>query len=401
MSYGFDETITKMIDGEQIEYGIIFGNKNIVFIKVGAEQSIHKWQDHFQIFAELAERAHKYFGATVICASNPFTPHAEIDEKMIRHVASEQGFEDFKLYFWGISDGAYSNLNLAKRFPETVKFIGLNTSFISFDDFEKKLQALPSVKKFLIYGTEDDDFNIVFPALRDKQNDFLKTMFVSGADHRFSNLPLPIINSMNLIEDGEPKEVVSFGRYWKGTGLESTPIDWLVLEDNDYYLFVVCKETVISKPFSSEDEDTWANSDIRKWLNEDFLNKAFDDYEKKWILDVNNTTFYESHNELPKLTENTSDKIFLLDYDNFEKHFDTMESTITEQSRYAIDTLKEAIGVDFNNDWWLRNGGDLRNARLMCGNGSSIGFLSNRCVAGVRPAMYINKKYFQQIQSKE
>ena len=78
-----------------------------------------------------------------------------------------------------------------------------------------------------------------------------------------------------------------------------------------------------------------------------------------------------------------------------------MESTITEQSRYAIDTLKEATGVDFKNDWWLRNGGDLRNARLICGYGFSKGFISNRCVAGIRPAMYINKKYFKEIQSEE
>lgn len=400
MSYKFEKKITRTVDGEKLEYGIILGNEKIVFIKVGAEQDIYKWQDNYQIFVDLAERAHRICGATVICASNPFTPHEEIDEEIIRKVASNQGYDDFKLYLWGVSDGAYSNLSLAKRFPQTVKYIGLNASFISFDHFEKKLQALSNVKKFLIYGTEDDDFDVVFPALRDAQNDFLKTILVVGADHRFSGLPLPIIYSINLIEDDEQKEVVSLGRYWKGTGMENTPIDWLVLEDNDYYLFVVSKESVISKPYSAEYEDTWESSDIRKWLNEDFLNLAFDDYEKKLILDVNNTTFYRSYHEFPEALENTLDKIFLLDYDTFEKHFTTMESTITEQSRYAIDTLKEAIGVDFKNDWWLRNGGDLRNARLIRGNGFSEGCISNRTVAGIRPAMYISKKYFEEIQSE-
>ena len=165
MSIGFDKKITKTIDGEKLEYGVIFGNEKIVFIKVGADQDINKWQDNFQIFVELAERAHRLCGATVICSSNPDIPHNHIDEEMIHWVTSSQGYKDFKLYLWGISDGAYSNLSLATRFPETVKYIGLNASFISFDVFEEKLKALPNVKKFLIYGTEDDDFDIIFPAL--------------------------------------------------------------------------------------------------------------------------------------------------------------------------------------------------------------------------------------------
>lgn len=205
MSYKFDKVITKTIDGEKLEYGVIFGNEKIVFIKVGADQDINKWQDHLQIFIKLAERAHQLFGATVICASNPDVPHEDIDEKMIRWTASTLGQNEFELHLWGISDGAYKNLTLAKRFPETVKFIGLNTSFISFDGLERKLQALPNVKKFLIYGSEDDEFDIVFPALKEQQNDYLKTMVVNGADHRFTGMPLPIIFSIDLIGDYSEK----------------------------------------------------------------------------------------------------------------------------------------------------------------------------------------------------
>lgn len=201
MSYKFDKVITKTIDGEELEYGVIFGNYRIVFIKVGADQNIRKWQDNLQIFIKLAERIHQLCGATVICASNPDAPHEDIDEKIIRWAVSNLGHDEFELYLWGISDGAYKNLTLAKRFTETVKFIGLNTSFISFDGLEQKLQALPNVKKFLIYGSEDDEFDIVFPALKKQQNDFLKTMVVNGADHRFSGMPLAIIFSIDFIAD--------------------------------------------------------------------------------------------------------------------------------------------------------------------------------------------------------
>ena len=90
---------------------------------------------------------HERIGATVICASNPDVPHGTYDEQEIRRVASERGFEKFNLYFWGASDGAYKNLSLAKRFPETEKWIGVNPSFITFADFEEKLQEIYEISE--------------------------------------------------------------------------------------------------------------------------------------------------------------------------------------------------------------------------------------------------------------
>jgi pimeloyl-ACP methyl ester carboxylesterase len=135
---------TKYVDGEKLEYEIIFGNNNIVFIKTGAGGSARGYKNKY---FQMAKRVHERIGATVICASNPDVPHVNFDEQEIRRVASKRGFKTFHLYLWGISDGAYQNLSLAKRFPKTEKWIGVNSSFITFDDFEEKLQDLDSVKK--------------------------------------------------------------------------------------------------------------------------------------------------------------------------------------------------------------------------------------------------------------
>ena len=197
----FDYIVHKRFCGEDLEYRFLFGNEKILFIKVGADEDIDKCRDGFNRYIEIAERIHRGLGATVICASNPDVPHAAFDEKAIRWAASEQGFKEFELYFWGISDGAYQNLKLAQKFPETVKFIGVNTSFITFSDFEEKLQALQHVKKILVYGTEDDEYDVVFPALRNKQNKYLRTIFISGADHGFSGLSEQLICSVELIDE--------------------------------------------------------------------------------------------------------------------------------------------------------------------------------------------------------
>lgn len=222
---------TKYVDGEKVEYEIIFGNDNIVFIKAGAGGNVRGYKNKY---LQMAKRVHDRIGATVICASNPDVPHVNIDEHEIRWVASKQGFESLKLYLWGTSDGAYQNLSLAKRFPETVKWIGVNSSFITFDDFEEKLQDLDSVKKILVYGTEDDEYDVVFPALTTKKDENRKLHFIEGAEHRFSNMLSQFIQTIDFIynEDMDMGEDVYKGAPGLDPKLEYEGIEELLAGEN-------------------------------------------------------------------------------------------------------------------------------------------------------------------------
>ena len=188
------------VDGEKVEYKIIFGNNNIVFIKAGAGGNVRGDKNKY---IQMAKRVHDRIGATVICASNPDVPHENFDEQEIRWARSKLGFETFNLFLWGTSDGAYQNISLAKRFPETVKWIGVNSSFITFADFEEKLQGLSGVKKILVYGSKDDEYDVVFPALMAKQDENRKIYFVEGADHRFSNMLPGFIQTIDFIYNEE------------------------------------------------------------------------------------------------------------------------------------------------------------------------------------------------------
>lgn len=181
-------TDTQKAYGETVEYEILSGNETVVFIKAGAGGSARGYKNKY---LKMARRVHKRIGATVICASNPDFPHKALDEREIRQVASEMGFQGFRLCLWGISDGAYQNLSLAKGFPETAEWIGVNSSFITFAEFEEKLQALPYVKKILVYGTEDDEYSSIPPAFM--KNEGWKMLLIKGADHRFSGM-LPQLN---------------------------------------------------------------------------------------------------------------------------------------------------------------------------------------------------------------
>lgn len=172
--------------GDKFNYNFVLGNEKIVFIKAGAGGSERGYQDKY---IKMANRIHERNGATVICASNPMDPICDSpDAQEIRWVVSRLGVKEFELYLVGVSDGAYLNLDLASQFPETTKWVGINASFISVSDLETRLKALSGVSKIMIYGTEDDDFNEVVPALREISCSNFALEFVDGADHSFTDM---------------------------------------------------------------------------------------------------------------------------------------------------------------------------------------------------------------------
>lgn len=172
--------------GEKFNYHFVIGNEKIVFIKAGAGGSERGYEDKY---IKLAERINERTGATVITASNPIDPICDApDAQEILWVVNRMGFEHFELCFVGVSDGAYLNLELAKQFAETRKWIGINTSFTSVNELGARFNALPNVTKLMIYGTKDDDFDEVVPALSTMSSDNFVMEFIEGADHRFTDM---------------------------------------------------------------------------------------------------------------------------------------------------------------------------------------------------------------------
>ena len=193
----YDKIISKTIDSEEINYGIIHGNEKIVFVKVGADGSIRGYQDKY---LKMAHRVHERLGATVICASNPYIEHGhlEADQEVISDVATGCGFADYEVYFVGTSDGGYHNLLLTKLVHKTVKLLGINASLIDEDNFIEILQAPPHVKKILVYGTEDGDFDFV-SVLQALECENLKVVTIEGADHEFTGMVDTFISLIDLI----------------------------------------------------------------------------------------------------------------------------------------------------------------------------------------------------------
>lgn len=143
-----------------------------------------------------------------------------------------------------------------------------------------------------------------------------------------------------------------------------TPIEWRVLAENDETLFVLSEYCIDCKQFNEQAVPViWEKSTIRKWLNDEFFFRAFNDNERGCILET------EIENECNPIsfTPNggrTREKVFLLSYREvlnskfqFESYMmasSTRQAKNTDYARVMGALTNPEMGTGW---WWLRNPG--------------------------------------------
>ncbi len=195
----YDKILSKTIGKEKINYGILYGNEKIVFIKVGADGSIRGYQDKY---LKIVHRVHDRIGATVICASNPYIvedKHINADKMLINKVTAEQGFDNYEMYFVGTSDGGYHSLLLSQQFSQTSKYLGINSSHKGIEDFAERIQSLPQVRKYLVYGKKDEDLDKDYPTMNALECDNLEIILLDEVDHDFTGKVDDFISLIDLL----------------------------------------------------------------------------------------------------------------------------------------------------------------------------------------------------------
>ena len=117
-------------------------------------------------------------------------------------------------------------------------------------------------------------------------------------------------------------DYVKFGNYPQTSNGDIQPIEWQVLAKENNKILVISRYGLEAKRFDSS-SNNWANSEIRKWLNGDFYNKAFTDQEKKSI-------------NLSNLSDvGTTDNVFFLSYGEAKKYFSNNEFRLCKATDYA------------------------------------------------------------------
>jgi hypothetical protein len=175
----FDVLAERDSAGEKIEYGILRGGKDTVFIKAGRGGSYMGDEEKYLRFALFLREK---YGASVICSSNPENcrSSAEADESVLREFAAG------KCFLFGFSEGAFKAIALAERVCFEKALLVNMPLMINFYRNKERLKALTRTRFAFAFGERDPSFKYM-PFLASLDGAELVTLENTG--HRISCTP--------------------------------------------------------------------------------------------------------------------------------------------------------------------------------------------------------------------
>ena len=211
-------------------------------------------------------------------------------------------------------------------------------------------------------------------------------------------------------------DYIKFGNYPQTANGDIQPIEWQVLAKEENKMLLISKYGLEARRFDSSSND-WINSEIRRWANNIFYNKAFNKNEKKYIrnstismnekidiydfdenekkiIRVSTTYRYEEVGFWENLfgKQKCNDKVFLLNKEEIKKYFANYDERKCKATEYA---KANGAYVDDDNSyswWWLRSPQLDYNFNVY--NISSYGCWDYNCIYFnsllFRPALWIN-----------
>ncbi|WP_408071793.1 DUF6273 domain-containing protein [Butyrivibrio sp. JL13D10] len=205
-------------------------------------------------------------------------------------------------------------------------------------------------------------------------------------------------NTNYRFNDAKIGDYIFFGKYEQNNDLSdgTEDIEWLVLDkakvDNDgrYGILAISKYALDYKPYHKEQKKVeWVLCSLRRWLNGEFYNVAFTDAERELIVTVNNTThdawsYYEKWSETSKHDNTSSDKVFLLSYDEAEKYFESANDRICYATDYAMGKQ-----IFSECKWWLRTQNFPNGAAVYIDSDGTLTDISVHIANNVRPVLWI------------
>lgn len=190
-----------------------------------------------------------------------------------------------------------------------------------------------------------------------------------------------------------------FGRYEQDNKTENgeEPIEWIITDVVGSKALLVSKYVLDCRAYNAEKKDiTWADSEIRKWLNEEFLTAAFSSEEQEAIIAVEIPNDPDSGN--PEWQTNggntTIDEVFLLSYEEATFYYENSDQRKAQGTEYARANGAKFLGITAvvigETDWWLRSSGREQHDSTLVDYMGGFNTKQVNDKIGVRPAICIN-----------
>lgn len=247
----------------------------------------------------------------------------------------------------------------------------------------------------------EDNAGKNWPLLQQAQNIYFSIPVFLDSFDRFLALNEKIASAKETqLQTAQIGDSIHFGAYEQDSnGLNGTEaIEWLVLDQQDNRLLVISKYALDTQPYSNDRTSTaWSTSNMRSWLNNDFLRAAFSVDEQTMIPTVTLTTEKDSR---PNTVSDspTLDKVFLLSVAEVNQYLPSPASRVcfpvyqaSLERKWDSSRRDTILGSEF---WWLRSAGSTSKEPYAVGIDRSGAIEDNHFASvyqlgHVRPAMWI------------
>lgn len=189
--------------------------------------------------------------------------------------------------------------------------------------------------------------------------------------------------------------IVTFGSYEQDadTSNGNEPLEWIVLKYENGRALLTTKYCIDCKQYKADyGSVTWEKSDIRSWLNNRFIEKAFSAAEKAMLLD-NESTADPNPKYKTQAGNITADKVFLLSADEFSEYLEGGEYAIGYTTAYARERGVQSGPISGTSVCWLRTPGESMvyvSTVSYVGELNLMGVYSYSSACGIRPAIWID-----------
>ena len=198
----------------------------------------------------------------------------------------------------------------------------------------------------------------------------------------YMDSPKKVINILKQqLDNAKLGDIIQFGLYdysnqnWQGQ--EKDVVRWIVLDKTENKILIFAAESLSKQKYSTTTNNKkWDNSELRKWLNEDFLKESFSEYEINSIIATNEG--------FP-----TKDKIFLLNDKETNKYFNLINLYAPMWgSKHTVHTMCS----DDLCSWGLRTMANTENYIKIACHCCGLNAQPLKCtdLVNIRPALWID-----------
>ena len=211
------------------------------------------------------------------------------------------------------------------------------------------------------------------------------------------------------IESSKPQyhvgDTIHFGSYPYEADGEKKKLEWRILGVEKDRILIITQDLIECAPYNKDYKAvTWESCTLRKWMNGEFMDVAFDEKEKSRIVSVINSNpdnkIYET-----KGGRKTEDRVFALSIDEVRRYIKNDSDRMAAPTPYVEEKYKDEVFISGpykvkgrgTGWWWLRSPGihsrfaaDVHNVGGIGEGGHSVDITGG----SVRPALWLNLNIF-------